>query len=91
MRTFVVYHLIHVVLPHRRIAKLFIVNVPDGEDVGWDLVDEIDEFGEFNIPHANHFIAELKPSSDPSLKRAFREGGARRVTFEHLQRLSATV
>lgn len=91
MSTYCVYHLIHVVTPHRRIPKLFVTGVPDGHEVDWDLVDEFGEFGEFGIPHANHFVEKLTTDSDPALKRAFRAGEVARVSFDRLQSLAASV
>ena len=91
MATYCVYHTIHVRTPHQLIPKLFIIDVPPDKSVDWNMVDELDWFGEFNIPHANHKIAELTKDSSPNLKRAFRGGNCKMINYQSLVDLSNTI
>ena len=91
MKTYVVYHLIHVRTPHKYIAKLFVTGVPDDKEVDWDLVDEVEDFGEFGVTHANHYIEQLTPQSESSLKRAFRHAEAEEITYEELLKMKNSI
>lgn len=82
--TWVVYHLIHVTFPYRRIAKLFITDVPENVEVTWDLVDCYRAFGEFGIPHANHRIEKLTNDSPSDIKRAYKNREAEFITYDEL-------
>ena len=60
MATYAVYHLIHVHTPYRYIPKLVITNVPEGKEPSEDLLERAGyQFGEFNIPWANHVLAKV--------------------------------
>lgn len=89
-----VYHHIHVQTPHKKKPKLFITDVPEDKEVGWDLVDEYGSFGEFGMKHANHGIGKLTPDSPKEVKRAWREiarRGIEKVTYDELRELRQSV
>ncbi|MEM2264633.1 MAG: hypothetical protein QXX03_05525 [Nitrososphaerota archaeon] len=79
-----VAHLIHVRTPYQHIPKLFITDVPDGVEITWSLVDCYKEYGEFGIPHANHYIEKLTNDSPPEIKRAWRNGECEFITYDEL-------
>ena len=95
MHTVVVYHLIHVTTPYRRIAKLVIDEVPETIRT-IDIVDACDAagytYGEFGIPWANHCIASLTEdfrADYPRLIGAIRHGEYEaRYTWQQLSALA---
>jgi len=85
MATWVVYHLIHVRVPHQRIPKLVITGVPDGETVTRDLLERAGfMFGEFGVPWANHGIIQLGPDAPSDLVGRARDPYVPRIRWADL-------
>ena len=86
MSTWCVYHLIHVRTPHQYIPKLLITDVPEDEEVTTELLERAGyQFEEFNIPWANHVLAQVDARESPSdLVARIRKGGFDRITFSDL-------
>jgi len=81
--TWVVYHVIHVRTPHQYIAKLFVTDVPEGKtegDVKSALTRNGYDFGEFNIPWANHALTTLAEAPD-QVVGAYRRGDVETVKW----------
>ena len=67
MATFAVYHMIHVRTPHQHIPKLVITDVPEGEELSEELLERAGyQFGEFDIPWANHVLEQVDAKGSPS-------------------------
>ncbi|MCL6478503.1 MAG: hypothetical protein K6T65_08800 [Peptococcaceae bacterium] len=67
MKTYCVYHFIHIHTPYRYLPKLVITNVPDDVMVTEDLVDRAGyDFSEFGIPWANHYLTVVDPVDSPA-------------------------
>ncbi len=85
MATWVVYHLIHVRMPHQHIPKLIITDVPEDVRVTRDLVERAGfAFGEFGIPWANHALEQVGPDSPADLVGAIRRGEGERIRYSDL-------
>ena len=86
MPTWCVYHLIHVRTPHQHIPKLVITDVPEGEEVTEELLERAGyQFGEFDIPWANHGLDEVDVKTSPSdLVARIRQGEGQRITYAEL-------
>jgi hypothetical protein len=81
------YHLIHVQTPHQHIPKLVITDVPEGETVAADLLERAGyQFGEFNIPWANHVLERVDAKESPAdLVARIRQGEGEWVTYADLK------
>ena len=76
MATWAVVHLIHVRVPHRHLARLFVEDVPDDADES-EVRRALDRAGrapsEFKIPWANHYVTRLDEAED-EVVGAYRSG-----------------
>ena len=85
MKTWVVYHLIHVRTPRQHIPRLIITEVPDNEKVTWDLLERAGYlFGEFGIPRANHGIVCLNSDAPSDLVGRARDPWVPRIAWTDL-------
>ena len=86
MATFAVYHLIHVRTPHQHIPKLVITDVPEGEEPTEELLERAGyQFGEFNIPWANHALDKVDAKESPAdLVARIRQGEGERIAWPDL-------
>lgn len=86
MATFVVYHLIHVRTPYQHIPRLVITDVPKDEEPTKELLERAGyQYGELNIPWANHVLAEVNAKNSPSdLVAKIRQGKGERITWADL-------
>ena len=86
MATFAVYHMIHVRTPHQHIPKLVVSDVPEGEELSEELLERAGyQFGEFNIPWANHVLTEVDVKESPSdLVARIRSGDGERIAWGDL-------
>jgi hypothetical protein len=67
MKTWCVYHFIHVHTPYRYIPKLIITGVPEGETVTKDLLSRAGyQYQEFGLPWANHAVTQVDPQESPA-------------------------
>ena len=87
MATWCVYHMIHVRTPYQYLPQLVIREVPEEEKVSKDLLERAGyQFGEFNIPWANHSLEEVSASTSPGdLVYRIREGFGEQTTWAKLQ------
>lgn len=86
MSTWTVYHLIHARTPHQHLPKLVVTDVPDGAAVDQDAVERAGYlFQEFNIPWANHVLAEVGQDSPSDLVGRIRNGEGERITYVDLK------
>jgi len=86
MATWCVYHLIHVRTPHQYIPQLVITDVPEDAEVTKDLLERAGyQFGEFNIPWANHGIMRVDAQESPAdLVARIRNGQGRWIAYNDL-------
>ncbi len=90
MKTFCVYHFIHVRTPYKYRAKLFVTDVPEVNSLE---IDEIESalvragyyFGEYGIEWANHYVEELDADSDDQLWQSWNRGETETVTWSYLR------
>lgn len=82
----VVFH-VHVNTPHQHIPKLFIKNVPEDFNKV-ELKDALTsagyQFGEFNIPWANHYIESDLSNAYPQVKGAYKRGDVESIEYVSL-------
>ena len=86
MTTYAVYHLIHVNTPHKHIPKLVVTDVPDDAELSEELLERAGyQFGEFNIPWANHVLEQVDVKTSPSdLVARIRQGDGERIAWADL-------
>ena len=61
MKSYVVYHLIHVNTPHQHNPKLVVKDVPDDVNLTTEDVDRGGyQFGEFGSAWCNYYLEEIK-------------------------------
>ena len=86
MSTWCVYHLIHVRTPHLHIPKLVISDIPADETVTTDLLERAGyQFGEFDVPWANHVLEQVGVKDSPAdLVARIRQGDGERIVYTDL-------
>ena len=86
MATYAVYHLIHVRTPYQCIPKLVITDVPDDAELTEELLERAGyQFGEFNIPWANHALEKVDVKESPAdLVARIRNGEGERIAWPNL-------
>jgi len=85
MKTWVVYHLIHVRTPHQYLPQLVISGVPDDKKITREMLERAGyQFGEFGIPWANHCIECISQTTPSDLIYRLRQGAGERLTWEKL-------
>jgi len=89
MPAFAVVHKIHVHTPHKHKPQLFVTDVPEGESVDWELVEEGYSFGEFGVKRGNHYITKVDSDAPASVKKTWRNDAphVERVPYSHLKNL----
>jgi len=86
-KTWCVYHLIHVNTPYRYIPKLVIEEVPADVDLDHEILERAGyQYGEFNVPWANHVLEEVDVETSPSdlIARLRRGPSCENITYKEL-------
>ena len=89
MKSYVVYHLIHVQTPYQHNPKLVITGVPDEVDLTEEDIDRGGyQFGEFGSAWANYRLTQIKSKEDmPSdLVAKLHEGGYETISYADLDK-----
>jgi len=87
MKSYVIYHVIHIHTPHQYHPKLVITDVPDEVDLSEEDVNRGGyEFGEFGMAWANHSLRQIADKKDlpAELVAKLHGDGYRTVSYDDL-------